>query len=265
MRNFSDFVVYVDESGDAVWSSQQDYPILNVNFCLFRKSDYLQQIVPKFNALKFKYWGCDNIVLHERDLRKTDKINDLSVRSKYEVLSGETKDAFFRDLHAFLKEANFLIFAVVIDKNKVPLKYKEFDPYHIAVYRGFRQIHSYLADVSPSELTKVLHFVFEKRGHRDDHALSKALSSSFRQLLLLQNEAVFDFSNFRLELMDKKSNSTGLQISDLNARPVGNYYLLSTSQKSKTDQRVTEIIKTKLRFCDFEGCREGELDAVHLL
>ena len=204
MRNFSDLLVYVDESGDAVWRSPQEYPILNVNFCLFRKSDYLQQIVPKFNALKFKYWGCDNIVLHERDLRKTEKISDLSVRSKYEALSGETKEAFYRDLHAFLNEANFLIFAVIIDKNKVPSKYKKFDPYHIAVYRGFRQIHNYLANVLPGELTKVLHFVFEKRGHMEDQALSKALSSNFQQLLLFQNEAVLDFSNFRLELMDKK-------------------------------------------------------------
>ena len=63
----------------------------------------MQQIVPKFNASKFKYWGCDNIVLHERDLRKTEKISDRSVRSKYEALSGETKEAFYRDLNAFFE------------------------------------------------------------------------------------------------------------------------------------------------------------------
>ena len=49
---------------------------------------------------------------------------------------------------------NFLIFAVIIDKNKVPSKYKEFDPYHIAVFRGFRQIHNYLANVLPWGIDK---------------------------------------------------------------------------------------------------------------
>ena len=33
--------------------------------------------------------------------------------------------------------------------------------------------------------------------------------------------------------------------------------MLNTSQKSRTDQRVTEIIKTKLRFCDFGDCKVG--------
>jgi len=39
----------------------------------------------------------------------------------------------------------------------------------------------------------------------------------------------YDFSNFRLELMDKKSNSSGLQIADLTARPIGNHYLHATA------------------------------------
>jgi len=91
-------------------------------------------------------------------------------------------------------------------------------------------------------LTKELHVVFEKRGRDDDASLSKAYSQIRLSGSLLGSSDIHDFSNFRLELMDKKSNSTGLQIADLTARPIGNHYLHASGQKEKTDQRAAKII-----------------------
>ena len=80
------------------------------------------------------------------------------------------------------------------------------------------------------------HFIFESRGPREDDQLE------------LEFRRVCDGSNFRkkrfpFEILfaSKQSNSCGLQIADLIARPVGRHVL-------KPDQanRAFEVIKEKL-------------------
>ena len=143
MSDFSKYIVYVDESGDANWKAAPEFPLLCVNYCMFEKEHYLDELIPRFNRLKFKYWGSDNIVLHERDLRKTDKIRDAAVRSKYERLKGERRAEFMDELTALMKDAEVKCFCVIIDKPKVPKRHQSFDPYHISLSRGFRQIENF--------------------------------------------------------------------------------------------------------------------------
>ena len=46
---FSDFVVYVDESGDHNLETQEDeYDMFVLSFCIFSKPLYVEQIVPAF-------------------------------------------------------------------------------------------------------------------------------------------------------------------------------------------------------------------------
>jgi len=161
------------------------------------------------------------------------------------------------------RDAQFRCFCVVIDKPKVPEWHKSYDPYHISLSRGFRQIETYLKVHDPDELAKELHIVFEARGRDDDAALSKAYKQVSVQGSLLAPVATRDYSNFRLELMDKKSNSSGLQIADLTARPIGNHYLHATGQRSQTDQRAIEVLLEKLHFCSGTTCEIGKYDVFH--
>lgn len=263
MTDFSKYIVYVDESGDATWKSANASPLLCLNYCLFEKDYYVQTLIPTFNALKFKYWGSDNIVLHERDLRKPDKIRDPADRSKYARLKGERRAAFMSDLSALMRSADFLCFCVIIDKGKIPERFKAYDPYHIGLSRGFRQIEDYLKLNDPEELNKDLHVVFEKRGHEEDKALSTAYQQIVLQGSLLGQLESYGFSNFKLELMDKRSNSTGLQIADLTARPIGNHYLQASGQRTNTDQRSVEVLMPKLRYCSGSRSKVGEYDVFH--
>lgn len=263
MTEFSKYIIYVDESGDANWKAAKEFPVLCVNYCLFEKDYYLDTLIPKFNRLKFRYWGNDNIVLHERDLRKSDKIRDGAIRSKYERLKGERRREFMTELSDLMEEAEFKCFCVIIDKPKVPPKYQAFDPYHISLSRGFRQIENYLKVHDPDELEKDLHIIFEKRGHDDDMALSRAYQQILLQGSLLNEVSGYQFGNFRLEMMDKKSNSTGLQIADLTARPIGNHYLHTSGQRETTDQRAAEILLKKLHFCTKGVCETGRYDVFH--
>ena len=260
---FSKFIVYVDESGNANWSATPEYPLLCLNFCLFEKEYYLTELVPAFNRLKFDYWGCDNIILHERDLRKSDKIQNPALKSKYASLKGERRQAFMAELSGLMEQADFVSFCVIIDKNKIPERHKAFDPYNISLSRGFRQIWEYLKQNASDELNKDLHIVFESRGRAENEDLSKA----YQQILLngsLQGISErYDFSRFKLEIMDKKSNSSGLQIADLTARPIGNHYLHKTGQRDKVDLRSAEAILDKMHFCTHETCQKGAYDVVH--
>jgi len=62
----SDFIIYVDESGDhSLTSIDPEYPIFVLSFCIFRKEDYTQRVAPAIRELKFATFGHDMVVLHE--------------------------------------------------------------------------------------------------------------------------------------------------------------------------------------------------------
>jgi hypothetical protein len=51
--------------------------------CLFRKDEYVHQVVPALQKLKFKHLGHDLVVLHEREMRKQEgKFKFLSDRAR---------------------------------------------------------------------------------------------------------------------------------------------------------------------------------------
>ena len=69
---FSDYIVYVDESGDhGLESIDDNYPVFVLVFCIFKKEKYSENIVKDIINLKFKYLGHDQVILHEREIRKS--------------------------------------------------------------------------------------------------------------------------------------------------------------------------------------------------
>lgn len=54
---FSDYIVYVDESGDhGLVSINPQNPVLVLTFCIFEKEAYRTTMVPLVQALKFEFW-----------------------------------------------------------------------------------------------------------------------------------------------------------------------------------------------------------------
>jgi hypothetical protein len=69
--NFSDYIVYVDESGDlGLKTIDPNYPVFVLVFCIFHKSHFIEKIVPAIQGFKFKHFGHDQVILHETDIRK---------------------------------------------------------------------------------------------------------------------------------------------------------------------------------------------------
>jgi hypothetical protein len=70
--SFGNYIVYVDESGDhGLDKIDPEYPIFVLAFCIFKKMDYISDIVPAIQKFKFRYWGHDAVVIHEHEIRKS--------------------------------------------------------------------------------------------------------------------------------------------------------------------------------------------------
>jgi len=73
MDDLSEFIVYADESGDHhLGKIDAQYPIFCLALCIINKKNYINHITPTIQQLKFDFWGHDNIILHERDIRKQE-------------------------------------------------------------------------------------------------------------------------------------------------------------------------------------------------
>jgi len=206
---FSDYIVFVDESGDhGLESIDPCYPVFVLAFCIMRKEDYIKRLTPAIQSVKFGYFGHDNIILHERDIRKDEK-DFSSLKPK------EKKETFISDLTQIVTDAPFKLVCCVIRKEHLKSRYSDPDnPYHIALGFGLERVFYYLQ--AKGATSARIHVVVEKRGKKEDDELEL----EFRRVCD-GNNYVHETLPFEIVFMDKKSNSPGLQLADLVARPVG--------------------------------------------
>ena len=238
MPHFSDYIVYVDESGDHGLETVDDaYPIFVLAFCLFHKEAYVKECLSGVTDLKFKYVGHDQFVLHEREIRRQI--------GPFGFLRGDAvrRDAFMADLTDLISRAPFSLVAVVIDKRELHGPTAD-NPYHIALRLGLEELDFQLREAGCSEGT--LHVVFEQRGKKEDDELEL----EFRRLCDTPGPSG-PRHPFGFVLADKRGNSTGLQLADLVARPVG----LSVLRPEQAN-RTWDILLPKFR-SDPEGEVEG--------
>ncbi len=227
----SDFIVYVDESGDHALSSiDAAYPVFVLAFCVFYQQNYINKVIPAVERLKFQKFGHDIVVLHERDIRK--ELGHFKFRSKGD------KNLFIADLSKIVEESNFILIASVIDKNQYAEKTDRFEnPYHIALRFCLEALHEFMTEKLQQSLET--HVVFESRGRKED----QELELEFRRLCDGDN-STGNRLPYRIILADKKVNSTGLQLADLVARPIGRSYICPNQAN-----RAFDMLKMKF-FCD---------------
>ncbi|MET3598206.1 DUF3800 domain-containing protein [Martelella mangrovi] len=208
-----EYIFYADESGDhSLVSVDAEYPIFVLNICGFRISDYCRKIVPAFQTIKFRHFGHDMVVLHERDIRK--QFGPFSI-----LTNADTRTAFLADMSHAVQAARFRIFSVVIDKRELKSELLQENPYSLALRFLVEEIFRFLRQRQIQE--KRYFFVFEKRGNKEDIDLEL----EFRRIADGQNSYRQTFPGFNIVFGDKRANSTGLQIADLTARPTGLKYL----------------------------------------
>lgn len=156
-NTFSEYIVYVDESGDhGLKTIDSNYPVFVLTFCIFKKSDYLQQTARLLQQFKFRHFGHDQVILHETDIRKD--------RGDFSFLKTETlKSAFLNELTEIIKQARFTLISTVINKEAYQKRYHEPDnPYHVALGFGLERVFYFLR--GQQEHIDTTHIVVERRG-----------------------------------------------------------------------------------------------------
>lgn len=222
--DFSDYIVYVDESGHASPDPDPLFPCFVLAFCLFEKKHYLGSTVPALQRLKFEFFGHDMVIFHEREIRKST--GEFSI-----LLDRRVRPPFFAALNGLLEEAEFAILHSTLIKDGA--HQKDDNLYHIAALACLESLFEKLSDLRA--IDKTTHVVFEERGKSED----RLLELEFRRICAGENRHERPYP-FRPVFASKKANSCGLQIADLVARPIG----LSQIRPDQPN-RAFEILKGK--------------------
>lgn len=204
---FSDYLVFVDESGDhGLTAINRDFPLFALAFCVFAKSSYVCEVTPALRWLKMATFGHDLVVLHEHDIRKKEGV--------FARMSREPREAFLEALTRLIEAAPFTLVAVVIDKRELQVSDAQSpNPYHLALQFGLERVFRLLAECG--QAGRLTHFIVEARGKRED----TELELEFRRICEGRNDLGRGLP-FRLVMADKRTNSEGLQVADMVARPV---------------------------------------------
>lgn len=226
---FGDYLVFVDESGDhSLTSINPQYPVFVLAFVIIRKADYIERVCRDFQSFKMRYWGHDEVVLHEHEIRKP--------RDAFSFLIHKpTRERFLAELSDLMESLPATIVAAIIDKTTFTShQAASSGVYDYAMATGLNAVFHFLAASAQSRsLTPV---IVESRGRRED----TELELSFRRYRDSGNAPAHS-SPLELIMVPKTANSAGLQLADLVARPVGLRHL-----RPNQPNRAFEIISNKL-------------------
>jgi Protein of unknown function (DUF3800) len=236
LSEFSDYIVFVDESGSPTLSPiDPDYPIFVLVFVVVSKNVYADSIQPSIKRMKFEFFGHDMAILHSHDIRKPK--GDLSI-----LLNPVVRAKFLTKLDDVIKQADIQIIVQVVDKKNLLKKYaRPFDPYNIALRMCIEQLNLFLRDNKQSG--KITHIIAESRGRTED----RELEAEFTRI----GDPSYDWglakkfpileTPLELRFVEKKINSTGLQLADLMGQPIGRNYL-----KPGQINHAFDVIKEKI-------------------
>lgn len=239
MSHFGDYIVYVDESGDhRLDVINPQFPVFVLSFCIFPVKDYVTSVVPLVQTMKFEHFGHDMVVLHEREIRKATPPFDI-------LLNSEVRMRFMTELNSIIETSRFGIVACVIDKERMKERRGgEANPYHVALEYGLERVFMQLQQ--RRQVNRITHVVFESRGAKED----KTLELEFRRIMDTTRMRGMP-ETLAFHCAPKSANSSGLQIADMTARPIGLHVM-----RPDQSNRAWDLISKKMvrsRYGELEG------------
>lgn len=219
-------------------ADRADFPVFVLVFVVLEKSTYAAGVQSAITDLKFRHFGHDQIILHERDIRRQS-----GAFAKFQA-NATLRDAFIDEIIELVRSLEATVISAVIHKGRLEQRYAEpFDPYTIALTLCMERLAGVLR--KREQTGKTVHIVFESRGTKEDQVLELA----FRRLAdgdvpfgNGSGEKFLDFT-WNAHFADKKSNCAGLQRADLFARPIGLKCL-----RPEAKNRAYDCLASKLLF-----------------
>lgn len=243
----SDFLVFVDESGDhSLLSIDPQYPLFVLAFCIIEKAAYARQVVPAFTELKLEFFGHDLPVLHAHEIRKPR--GDFSI-----LLNPHTRARFMQRLTALMEASPMTVIGIVIRKEALRARYAApKSPYELALRFGLERVFSFLWGNNQKE--RLVSIMAESRGRAEDADLElqfRRITQNRQEWTLPFFDLDLDSIKFELRFAAKTANIVGMQIADLVAHPIGRNTL-----KPGQPNRAFECIEPKLLRSD-QGLVQG--------
>lgn len=233
---FADYIAFADESGSPVLEGPDpSFPVFVLNCVLVGKADYAERIVPRLQRLKFDFVGHDQLVLHERDIRRQQK--DFA----FLQVDAAARGRFLDRINDIVANAEMDVIAAVIQKVRLAERYANpWSPYDLALHFCLETLLVRLQQLG--QQGRLVHVVFESRGKRED----AEFELSFRRVTANQANWGYKQHDFRIMawepvFVDKKRNSSGLQLADLMARPIGLKVL-----RPLQENRAFDVLRPKL-------------------
>lgn len=209
---YSEFVIFADESGDTETRNiDPNYPVFVLNFCIFDRTEYAENVGPGLSKFKTDYFGHDQIVLHWNPIRHHEPPFDFD----QDPLK---QHRFEQALNGLIAGMDFTVIAAAIDKRSLRLEHaKSPDLYGEALRLCLELTYDFLWGRRQHELlTKV---IIESRGKKENRWLQRA----FQRICAGDNALGKPLSCFEMTFAPKGWNDAGLQIADRIAHPIGRH------------------------------------------
>ena len=235
MMNSSGFIVYADESGDQIKRKKgSPYPMFVLAFCIFKIEEYFK-FANQFLKLKFKYLNHDATIFHENDIRH--HINDFTFLKENPELEEELNS----EIASMINKHVFKVIANAINKDEL----KSSNNVHSALYNTSLEfclgsLQEYLTSLGLNNIST--HVILETRSKEENKDVKKFLEKYHRKCISKSIPY-----NIETKVSHKRTNTFGLQLADLIARPIGLSVL-----KPEQPNRAHDIIKKKY-LCDKNG------------
>jgi len=206
--SYSNFTIYVDESGDhSLERINPEYPLFVLAFCLIAKCDYRKQVAPEVIDFKHHWLGHEAVILHAHEIRKE--------KGDFKFLfNRKVREQFLGGLTTLMQRLPYTLITGAIDKEQLNHRYADPDnPYSIAMWFCLEQAFSFLRERGEAE--KPTYVLVESRGRKEDGDLE------------LASRRIHDGANacgqrlpFEVVFVDKKQNLPDLQLADLVCHPI---------------------------------------------
>jgi len=222
--------LYIDESGDHTYSKidKPEKRYLGITGVIFESEYYRQEFHQQFEYFKqkhFPYSPDEPVILHRKEL--------IGRHGPFWRLRDAGKEkAFNEDFLKLLKEKNYFVVSVVIDKKAHVDRYREsaMHPYHYCLvamlerYCGFLNFFNAQGDV-----------MAESRGGEEDMQLKEAYQRAYASGTQFRGSEFFQKSltSKEIKIKPKSANIAGLQLADLLAHPCKNEILFERQRIDK--------------------------------
>jgi hypothetical protein len=225
-NNFSDYIVFADESGDhGIKTINQENPIFVLAFCIFRKTDYISVVKQTVTKFKIDFWGHDLVVLHNHEIRKS--------KGEFSFLfNEELRKIFLHSLNEMIRTIPFSIVATAIDKRYLGSDSSSTNPYVLALGSCLQQTIKFLQEKGQRHL--LTHIIVESRGKPEDQDLGLAFNQ-------IASQGLPNLYPLNIRFANKQTNSSGLQMADLVVHPISRHIL-----KKDQPNKAFDIVKEKL-------------------